>query len=502
MKKILLRILRTCIFIVLTICLLLSLQHTMISTTDVGITKYYYKTDRKTDIVLLGPSTVTFGLYPALLWDSFGYTSYNLGTGSQSLGISYYLLKEAVRQNSPDVVVLDCGRAFRDETVGNTAYLHYVTDNMPLFSRNRLDMINALSTGFTEQEKLALLVPMIGYHTRWDELEKADFEGNEKEMSWGARVSTAVKYEGQYDLFEVNTENALGASSVEYLGKIAELCRQNGAELMLITMPLLSRYKGIDQEEYEKRINAAYALESYASRNGLQYLNLIDKGEQIGLIPEKESKDGLHINYEGALKLTGYIGSYIHDHFAIKDHRNEKGYESFEKKYEEYLDYLPEGALRSANNLEVYLKWLGEIDPDRYLIVITEIRSQMLHPFIDYRESFEALGLQTDRTFSSYTVIDGGRVIAERSVPYPDTFPDEEVPFHYEDEDRGLKISLDPADQAVIINGTNYIEEQTGFHIVVYDKEQKDLADCIGIDTERNRYIVKHYNALNYSYKD
>lgn len=501
MKKAFLRICGTCMFVLLSVFILLASQQTMISTTDVGITKDYLKTDRKTDIILIGPSTVTFGLYPAELWKSYGYTSYNLGTGSQSLGISYYLLKEAMAKNSPDVVILDCGRAFRDETVAETAYLHYVTDNMPLLSKNRIDMINALSGDFSEQEKLALLVPMIGYHTRWKELEKADFEGNEKEMSWGARVSTAVKYEGDYDLFEINTENALGKTSLEYLGKISDLCRKNGAELLLITMPLLSRYKNIDQDEYEKRINAAYALEAYASQNGLQYINLIDKGEQIGLIPETESKDGLHINYDGAVKLTDYIGEYVSTHFAVNDHRNEKGYESFEKMYEAYLDYLPEGALKSANRLDVYLKWLSELDPDRYMIVMTYVKSEGLNPFVYCSDQFEALGVRTDHSFSSITVIDEGRVVEERSVPYPEQFPDEGAGFHYTDEKRNLKISLQPDDQAVIINGTNYIEEGSGFHIVVYDKVQNDLADCIGIDTERDRYIVKHYNSLNYSYK-
>ena len=501
MKNILLKILKCCVFILLAAALLLSTQQVMISTTDVGITSDYFRTDEKTDIILVGPSTVIFGLYPAVLWDSYGFTSYDLGTGSQSMGISYYLLKEVMKQNKPELVILDCGRAYKNEKVASTSYLHYVSDNMPLLSKNRIDMISDLSADFTKEEQMALYIPMIGYHTRWKELNKTDFESNEKAESWGARVSAAVDFRGLYDEPEINTENALGETALGYLEQIVDLCKENGTELLLITMPLISQYKNISQNEYAKRINGAYALEEFAAERGVQYLNLIDKGPSIGLVPETDSKDGLHINYDGAMKMTAYLGDYIQSHFDLRDHRNEAGYESFQKDYEAYLDYLPEGALRSANTLDGYLRWLERIKDDpRYEIIITDTGKGSLRPFKDYKDSFAKLGIRTDHAAGSITVIDGGEIREEIDIEDVKAFADERARFHYINDETGLKISLFPDDQAVVIKGTNYIEGSFGFHIVVYDKEQKDIADCIGVDTEYKSYYLKHYTGLNTKY--
>ena len=502
MKKRVAGLLRPMLFIAIVVCILLNTQRIMSNKSQLRLTSAYYKTDERTDIVILGASAITYGLYPMGLWDEYGFTSYNLGSGQQSLAMSYYMLKDALDRNRPELVILDCSRAYRNETASDVYYMHYMADNMPLFSKNRINMIHDLCADYDSEERLALYIPLVKYHKRWKELEITDFEENEKAMAYGAKVSFRAEYNGPYDGFEINTENAVGEYSEEYLRRIIDLCRQNDTEILLITMPLLCRYKVISQRVYEQRVNAAYALEAIAEEEDVNYLNFIDRPELAGLDPLTDTQDGVHINYSGATKMTSYIGNYIHDNYDLKDHRNEKGYESFQKDYEAYLEYLPEVSLKNTTTLDVYLKLLSQImDDERYTVVITDAGGGKLDPFTDYRDGFAQLGLRTDHEAGYAAVIDSGEITDEIDIYDLKASAVEGLPYQYINDETGIKISLNLNEPAVVISGANYIEDSSGFHIVVYDKKLKDLTDCIGINTSAGEYTIKHYNSLNYRYK-
>lgn len=501
MKKRLAAAAKTIVFIICTSCILLHMQKITSNKSQLELPASYFETDERTDVIFLGASTVTFGLYPMELWNTYGYTSFNLGSGEQTFAMSYYLLKESLQRNHPSLVVLDCGRAYRDELAGAASHLHWVTDTMPLLSKTRFDMINELSAEYTQKEKMALLFPILRYHVRWEELTKRDFEANEKEMTYGAKVNSKVNYDGPYEPFDINTENALGAGSMDYLQRIIDLCRQSDTDLLLLTIPLTGLCDDISQETYRQRVSAAYAMEDFAAERGVPYLNLIDKAEQLGIDPETDSQDGLHLNYRGSVKLTDYIGEYIHNSFNVKDHRNEKGYESFEEDYQAYLEYLPEGILKTVQRLDVYLEWLKMIrNDDRYTIIIMNAAGNRLDPLKDYKEAFGELNIRTDREGSSLTVIDGKETV-ELDISDLHEYVAEGLEYHYINDERGLMISMKPEDPVIMIGRTNYIEDQRGFYIVVYDREQNDLTDSIGIDTTKSRYTIKHYSSLNYRYK-
>lgn len=53
------------------------------------------------DVILLGSSHMYRTIQPMELWNDYGIASYNLGSSEQSLPLSYYLLKEAIRKQKP-----------------------------------------------------------------------------------------------------------------------------------------------------------------------------------------------------------------------------------------------------------------------------------------------------------------------------------------------------------------------------------------------------------------
>ena len=68
----------------------------------------FYKMERDSvDVLFLGSSVVENAFDPQTIYDEYGIRSYNLGSEQQSAFLSYYWLKEALRSQSPQAVVLD-----------------------------------------------------------------------------------------------------------------------------------------------------------------------------------------------------------------------------------------------------------------------------------------------------------------------------------------------------------------------------------------------------------
>lgn len=464
---------------------------------------YYEQPAGKTDIVFVGTSAIMNGIYPMDLWHDYGFVSFNLGSGNQSLGESYYLIKEAIERDHPSLIVLDCSRAFRDEVIAKASYLHYVTDNMPMLSKNRISMIGELGADLDEEQVKALYFPLIEYHSRWKEITKKDFDEDEKVYTFGAKTDNRVTVSGAYERLEIDTENAISELSLAYFERITDLCRENDTELLLLTLPVISISKYISQQTYTLRRNAAYALEEYAQQKHVGYLNLIDGNEEIGLDPECDTVDGQHLNYSGSLKMTDYLGRYISENYAVQDHRPESAYSYMNDAYEKYRGYLAEKLLISTNRMEPFMNALVKASrrDDAIVVITNRINpdTTVLKPMEEFSSSFRSMGLTGDFTKTYIAVIDEGNVIIEGNIEDVNSgFVCDQ--WHYINDDLSLKISMVPSDPAVVIGGVNLISSANGFQAVVYNKVKKDTMDSLSADTSKTSYSLEHYTDLNRSF--
>jgi murein L,D-transpeptidase YafK len=64
----------------------------------------------------------------------------------------------------------------------------------------------------------------------------------------------------------------------------------------------------------------------------------------MGLDYETDTYDGgLHMNLSGADKLSGYLGDYLMEHYALEDHREDETISQvYEQKYQFYLSMIQE----------------------------------------------------------------------------------------------------------------------------------------------------------------
>ncbi|MBQ2641669.1 MAG: hypothetical protein IJG15_06710 [Lachnospiraceae bacterium] len=162
--------LRGIIFLTILSVIILVLNDGLKVRQNNGLPEEYYDHAKGTfDVVFLGTSVMMDAVQSMDMYRDYGIVGYNLASGNQSMGMSYYLAKEVIERDHPSLIVLDCSRSVRNEKDTYLPFMHYVTDCMPLLSRNRIRMITELRD---REEWKELLLPLIAYHSRWNDFER------------------------------------------------------------------------------------------------------------------------------------------------------------------------------------------------------------------------------------------------------------------------------------------------------------------------------------------
>ena len=128
-----------------------------------------------------------------------------------------------------------------------------------------------------------------------------------------------------------NLNPKLGDRPMDYLARIADLCKKNDIELVLMKAPI--EYPAW-YEEWDAQISA------FAAERGITYINYMGN-EDIGLDMSVDTYDaGLHLNITGAEKFSVYLGKYLKDNFRLTDYRTDEQAAGLWQSKIEYYDSM------------------------------------------------------------------------------------------------------------------------------------------------------------------
>ena len=260
------------------------------------------------DVLIVGDSESYSSFSPMNLWEAHGFTSYVCGTAAQPLYDSYRFIGQALERQSPSVVILETNAIFREKRAENYVS-SLIQSNFSLFQ----------------------------YHNRWKNMTARDLYGS-VDYTW------TDDYKGYIYDKQVNPASTKGYMAptdrvqkipdlnLLCLQQIMRLCRDNGAELVLVSTP--------------SPVNWNYArhnaIEEFAQENGLLYLDMNLHCEEIGINWDKDTRDmGDHLNVSGAKKTTEYFGMYLKERFSLPDHRSDSTYRSWKDSYRRYASAVP-----------------------------------------------------------------------------------------------------------------------------------------------------------------
>ena len=263
---------------------------------------FYGEAENSLDAMFIGNSNIYSGISPMELWNDYGYATYACGEVAQTVVESDQLLESILTCQSPKVIIFETSVLFQPT-----------------------GMI------YTIAETLQKYIPLLRYHNRWKYLKWND---------WTLKYHYKWRnsYKGYY--FSAKVDPGVNRDLLPPTDKVAEItpiiytflenfvntCRDNGIKLVLTTIP------AVDWNTEKHNAIAAFA-EEYE----LDFLDLNAWTENIGLDWTTDSRDkGMHLNYNGAKKVTDFLGRYLSENYPLPDRREDPAYASWHEDYKAY----------------------------------------------------------------------------------------------------------------------------------------------------------------------
>lgn len=275
----------------------------LIQSRNKSIIKIQKEPENTIDILFLGDSLAYTAFSPMQLWSDHGFTSFVGSQAGQKIQESYYMLKTALEKQNPEVVVLEANVVFRE--------------------MKGIDGIRDVLA-----EKGTYYFPIFRFHDIWKPL-LMGMQYREENFKGFMIRDGILPYEGQEYMKETKEKQKISELVLEYLQEIRELCRECGAQLLLVSSPSPANYN-------YKKYNA---LKEYGEENGIAYLDLNLKAKELKIDWKQDSLDkGDHLNLTGAGKVTSYIGNYLKEHYALADHRDDQAYHAWKEEAKIYRE--------------------------------------------------------------------------------------------------------------------------------------------------------------------
>lgn len=453
----------------------------------------FYRLEKNTvDVLFFGSSHAVCSLNPQVIYDTYGITSYNLATEQQSLVVTYYWLREALKYQSPKAVVIDTYmlHKFSDNYVYNDMNcsepaVRKAMDNMRL-SPLKWEAAQTIARIDPTQSSLSYLLPNIRYHSRWTELGEDDFTKSSM-VAHGALKGFTIM-DGTDDNLTYTPFRAEDAEAVEgdikmepsatYLRKTIDLCKEKGIQVILINIPCaesIQRYR---------------STRDFAAECGVPFYDF-NEATLYNAIGYNAAEDLLsHPNYHGAEKISLYLGNLLAEEYGIAP-RQDSSYDVTRLVYQHELENLQ---LQKTLELEDYL---AQLNQERYSIFLFAPTAFSACLDDDTMNALFALGFSTELR----GVRDGTHYCAVRdSAGTTERLTEEDLQFT--GSIRGglttYAFTVDTSQMTnkiyqLTVDGIVCSNIPTGLTIVVYDNEFKEIVDRVNFDTTTEDHTATHY---------
>lgn len=308
---------------------------------------FYEEEKDSLEIIFTGNSDVYRGISPMILYKEYGITSYNFVSAGQRSWIAYAMLEEALRYQTPKLILFNVDELYRDNqtSIGNYSKVY---DNMK-FSKVKFDAVFDKTYEKSRIGRVSHFLPILSYHSRYVELTNEDFKYAYYDKNNPTKgmdlIAYRVPYKEKNNYMEYTTEQAeMPETNREYLDKMVQLCKDKGVTLVLFEVP------SPDSWDYSKHNE----LEAYAKEKNLDFIDLNLYNEEIGMNWAEDTSDGGdHLNVFGAEKVTKFLSDYLVENYELTDRRKDKKYNKWNEQYEQYLK-IKEYEIQYAKNENMY----------------------------------------------------------------------------------------------------------------------------------------------------
>lgn len=406
------------------------------------------------DVIVLGSSHAQYSFSPTFFYEDTGLYAYTLGSACQPLEVSYQMLREALKTQSPKLVILETYTAtpLRSACEADTCY---VTAEYQMTGEEKMNTINYLP----EEKAKTYRNDFMNYHNDWRTKESFNFLFEEGDTSIDPAlgfvpVESYAPYENWWraNLFDDKSSDVeLDELDLESLNNIVSLCKENDIQLMMYFVPM----DMVDEINQKYR----YKVWDFCEENDIKYVDFVDLSFELDYrIPIHN--DGFHSMVSGASCITNYLANFIKDNDYEFVHKNNDELNNIYRKYIYIYDFA---LLRGEHNPNKYL--------DRVInfpgLKLIRYNGSELNPRL--RNTFDKMGLyDLKEAYEYYAIMRGSEILAGGTKP----------------------ISMDVDDHHFEISSSG----------IFFDDNQLDYGENIGLVLFDDSYVNYEIKQLEYSW--
>ncbi len=424
---------------------------------------FYEQPENSIDLLCIGSSHTFIDINTGVLWDEYGIPSYILGGSMQPFWNTYYNLREAVKTQTPRLVVLEALACDIEPEIGDHGMIINNVSGMH-WNMNKLESIRASVCDTDGLVDYTLLFEE--FHSRYSELDMfdiaADLGDSVRSENWKGfydylRIEFATRPEINDDIEPLAMPN----KEEYYYRLIIEYCQEQGIPILVIVSPDAG-YNDLARARY---LYAADIAEEY----GVDFVDFNEYYDEIGLDFSYDFGDIGHLNFLGNRKFTSYLGDYITDNFDMIDRSDDQTglYDSWDENFRYNETRVTNFVLSQTTDLHDYISILNTLSDDYEIIVELNDISRM---DADLRTYLNLCGISCSRDFDDRRyIIRRGQSIALEA---------DENGLYYEVMQSNHHFSV-TTEGVFFDNSDLTVPDHPGVCITVYDRYNQTVADNV-----------------------
>ncbi|GEM_PF-1765934 len=400
------------------------------------------------DVIVLGSSHAQYSFVPSFFYEETGLNSYVLGTSCQPYQVSYEMLKEALKTQQPQMVIMEVFTALplRSSCEGDFCY---IMAEYQMTGKEKINVIKMLP----EEKKNQYLNDFFTYHNDWktkESFEPLNKEENEISTGFGyifqharAKLPDNWWHASQYG-YDIDIE--IEEDDLESLNAIYDLCQKNNIELLLYKTPVDS-FTREDQSMMHK-------MWEWADEHSVKYIDFFAESKKLSFYMGIHS-DAFHAYINGASMITRRISDEVNT-YEIESYDSEILKENYETEERTYTYY----ALQYETYPITYLKRLENTSG----IVIVSYQASGSQLYKTLYNGILSLGVDSNSFIngSNYcAVIDAGKVVSEGKNTVEVSNADYDVSV---------------TENGITINGEEHLRK-TNLLIIYYNKDTNEIVE-------------------------
>ena len=267
------------------------------------------------EVICYGSSHMWTGIDSMRMYEQYGVGIYNYGGNWQHINTTELFFKDSLLTQSPKVILIDTylvNELIQDVDLNGEIYsVRKITESVAKQQYLRQCL------GGDKERYLSYYVPLCAFHDNWINfgqdfyLESVYDPGFASTMGY-YRLNNRVE---PITIPDVSTfeQEALSEEAIRILDEIVSICKEEDIDIIFLTIPWGENFKYGD------------AMKEFAAQNDCVYFNLFEYIEELGIDEDTDFKDIGHLNPEGAVKVTDFLGEYIINNYDVTDMRTIEG---------------------------------------------------------------------------------------------------------------------------------------------------------------------------------